>query len=82
MTCSQDRYSIQANFNQSINQSNIIYFAVHKCMLKNLQDYLGNKVVFAQVEIKWNITCGNLDMQQKMLDWDMDNRRHHQQLNR
>ena len=35
--------------NQSINQSNIIYFTVHKCMLKNFQGYLGNKVVFVQI---------------------------------
>ena len=36
-------------FETSINQSNI-YITVHKCMLKNLQDYQGNKVVFVQVE--------------------------------
>ena len=34
---------------QSINQSIIIYFTVHKCMPKNFQDYLGNKVTF----LKW-----------------------------
>ena len=33
----------------SINQSIIIYFTVHKCMPKNFQDYLGNKVTF----LKW-----------------------------
>ena len=31
-----------------INQSNIIYFTVHKCMLKNLQGYLGTKVVLSK----------------------------------
>ena len=31
-------------------KSNIIYFTVHKCMLKNLQGYLGNKVVFVQIK--------------------------------
>ena len=36
-------------FNQSINQPIIIYFTSHKCMLKNFQDYLGNKVTF----LKW-----------------------------
>ena len=35
--------------NQPINQSKIIYFTVHKCMPKNLQDYLGNKAAF----LKW-----------------------------
>ena len=30
----------------SINQSNIIYFTVHKCLPKNLQDNVGNKVKF------------------------------------
>ena len=30
----------------SINQLNVIYFTIHKCMPKNLQDYLGNKVIF------------------------------------
>ena len=34
------------SINQSINQSNIIYFTAHKCTPKNLQDYLGNKVTF------------------------------------
>ena len=33
----------------SINQSIIIYFTAHKCMPKNFQDYLGNKVTF----LKW-----------------------------
>ena len=32
------------------NQSKIIYFAVHKCMLRNLQNDIGNKVVFFKVE--------------------------------
>ena len=27
-------------------QSKIIYFTVHKCMPKNLQDYLDNKIRF------------------------------------
>ena len=36
--------------NQSINQSKTIYFTVHKCMIENLLDYLGNKVVFVQME--------------------------------
>ena len=40
----------QVTHNQSINQSNIIYFTIHKCLLKNLQDHLGNKVVFIQME--------------------------------
>ena len=34
---------------QSINQSIITYFTVHKCMPKNFQGYLGNKVTF----LKW-----------------------------
>ena len=37
-------------FETTINQSNIIHITVHKCMLKNLQDYQGNKVVFVQVK--------------------------------
>ena len=37
-------FSINQSINQAINQSNI-YFTVPKCMLKNLQGYLGNKVV-------------------------------------
>ena len=35
---------------KSINQSIIIYFTVHKCMLKNLQGYLGTQVVFVQIK--------------------------------
>ena len=34
---------------QSINHSIMIYFTVHKCMPKNFQDYLDNKVTF----LKW-----------------------------
>ena len=34
---------------QSTTQSIIIYLTVHKCMSKNFQDYLGNKVAF----LKW-----------------------------
>ena len=33
----------------SVNQGIIIYFTVHKCMPKNFQGYLGNKVTF----LKW-----------------------------
>ena len=36
--------------NQSINQSKTIYFTVHKWMIENLLDNLGNKVVFVQME--------------------------------
>ena len=40
---------------QSINQRNIIYFTVHKFMLKNLD----NKVTFIQVKVErsWIIPC-------------------------
>ena len=65
--------------NQSINQSKTIYFTVHKCMIENLLDYLGNKVVFVQMERQWIITCDNLNMPWKMLDWKR--RGYHQQLN-
>ena len=43
-----DRIKLLAHYsiNQSINHANIIYFTDHKCMPKNLQDYLGNKVTF------------------------------------
>ena len=37
-------------FRWYLNQSKIIYFAVHKCMLRNLQNDIGNKVVFFKVE--------------------------------
>ena len=35
-------------------------------MLKSLQDYFGNKVLFAQVEIQWIITSENLNLQWKL----------------
>ena len=40
------KYMYFTEINQSINQSNIIYFTAHKYMPKNLQDYLRNKVTF------------------------------------
>ena len=37
-------------FRWYLNQSKIIYFVVLKCMLRNLQNDIGNKVVFFKVE--------------------------------
>ena len=41
---------LASSINQSINQSKLVYFTVHKCMPKNLQGYLGNKVPFLKRE--------------------------------
>ena len=45
--CDTWRWNEDKGFS-TINQSNIVYFTVHKCMPKNLQDYLnlGNKVSY------------------------------------
>ena len=72
-------FYIYQSINQSIKQTNVIYFTVHKCMLKNLQDYLGNKAVFVQVGRKSIITCGNLNCKWKLLV--CDSRGYLQQLN-
>ena len=55
--------SINLNKKTKINESirHYIFYCPHKCMLKNLHDCLGNKVVFVHVERSWIITCGNLN---------------------
>ena len=50
---------IVVKISQTTQQSNIIYFTLHKCMFKNLEDYLGNKVAFVQVKVEryWIVTA-------------------------
>ena len=67
--------SINQSINQLINQWNIIHFTIHKYMFKNLQDYLGNKIVFVIMDYYLR----KFELQWKMLDWD--SRGYHQQLN-
>ena len=54
--CSNRIIDTLYNLNKHVqyNQSNIIYFIIHKYMLKKLYGYLGNKVVFVQANWKDN----------------------------
>ena len=65
--CSNRIIDTLYNLNKHVqyNQSNIIYFIVHKCMLKKLYGYLGNKVVFVQAKLErqWIITSASWNMQ-------------------
>ena len=61
--------SIKKEVEFPINQSSIIYVTVHKCVLKNLQNYLGNKVLFVQVQALANQLLSNVCLRTPILQY-------------